>query len=75
MGVLGTNITAMLLGNSLRLDWSADHTGWRLQVQTNSLSQGLGNNWFDVSNATATNQITVPMSATNGAVFYRMIYP
>ena len=75
VGVLGTNITAMLLGNSLRLDWSADHTGWRLQVQTNSPSQGLGNNWFDVSNATATNQITVPMSATNGAVFYRMIYP
>jgi len=75
VGVLGTNLTATLLGNSLKISWPADHTGWRLQVQTNSLAQGLGSNWMDVPNATVTNQITVPLSATNGGVFYRMVFP
>ena len=75
VGVLGTNLTATLLGYSLKLSWPADHTGWRLQVQTNSLAQGLGANWFDVANATTTNQITLPNTATNGAVFYRMVFP
>ena len=75
VGVLGTNLTATLLGNSLKLSWPTDHTGWRLQVQTNSLAQGLGANWFDVPNATTSNQITVPITTTNGAVFYRMVFP
>ena len=75
IGVLGTNITLVTLGNSLMLSWPADHIGWRLQVQTNSLAQGLGSNWTDVPGATTTNQLTMPIGLTNGAVFYRMIYP
>ena len=52
-----------------------DHTGWRLQVQTNDLITGLGANWSDVPNSTGTNQVVVPASTANGAVFYRMVYP
>ena len=33
---------------SLILSWPWDHTGWRLQAQTNSLAIGLGTNWFNV---------------------------
>ena len=75
VGVLGTNITLNTTGNSLMLSWPADHVGWRLQVQTNTLAQGLGSNWTDVPNATTTNHLTMPIGLTNGAVFYRMIYP
>ena len=32
----------------LTLSWPADHTGWRLQAQTNNPTTGLGTNWFDV---------------------------
>jgi len=75
VGVVGTNLTFAAVGNSLNLAWPADHTGWRLQVQAHSLAQGLDTNWVDVPNATTTNQITVPMTLVNAAVFYRMIYP
>lgn len=70
--VPGTNITATLLANSLRLTWPADHIGWRLQVQTNTL---LSTGWVDVPGATMTNQITIPVNPSMGGVFYRMIFP
>jgi len=57
---------------SLTLSWPADHIGWRLQSQTNSLSP---TNWFDVSNSIATNQIIFSIDPTLGSVFYRLIYP
>ena len=62
-------------GNQLTLSWSADHTGWRLQGQTNSFGVGLTTNWSNVPNATSTNQMTFPIGLTNGSVFYRMVYP
>jgi len=46
-----------------------------LQVQTNNLSTGLSGNWTDVANSTDTNQVVIPASPANGAVFYRMVYP
>ncbi|HEU5397331.1 MAG TPA: LamG-like jellyroll fold domain-containing protein, partial [Verrucomicrobiae bacterium] len=70
-----TNIVTSVSGGVLTLSWPGDHTGWRLQVQTNSLNSGLGTNWYDVPNATLTNQVSLPISATNGSVFYRMVYP
>ena len=57
------------------LSWPADHIGWRLQVQTNSLSVGLSTNWRDVPNAIATNQMTFSFDPTAGCVFYRLVYP
>lgn len=70
-----TNITSVLNGNQLTLSWPADHTGWRLQVQTNALSQGLGSNWVEIPNSTTTNLFTFPIDPTVGTVLYRLIYP
>ena len=70
-----TNIISSVSGGVLSLTWPADHTGWRLQVQTNSLAKGLGTNWVDVAGATATNQVNLPVSSANGSVFYRLVYP
>ena len=70
-----TNIVVMVNGNQLTLSWPADHTGWRLQGQTNSLSTGLSSNWFDVPGSTAVNSVNVTINPANGTVFYRMVYP
>jgi hypothetical protein len=70
-----TNITTSVSGGNLTLTWPSDHTGWRLQTQTNSNTAGLGTNWLDVAGATATNQVVVPINSTNGSVFFRMVYP
>jgi autotransporter-associated beta strand protein len=60
---------------SLHLSWPADHTGWRLQSQTNHLNQGLGGDWSDVNGSTVTNQMTLTIDAASPAVFYRLVYP
>ena len=70
-----TNLICQVTTNTLRLSWPSDHIGWRLQVQTNSVSRGLGTNWFDVAGSTVTNQMLIPINVTNGSVFYRMTYP
>ena len=70
-----TKIVYSVSANQLTLSWPADHTGWRLQGQTNSFGVGIKTNWSDVPNATSTNQMTFPIGLTNGSVFYRMVYP
>ena len=69
------NIIATSLGGGVQLAWPADHTGWRLQVQTNPLSSGLGTNWFDLGGTAATNSWLVQPDPGNGSVFYRLIFP
>lgn len=68
-------ITSGVSGGVLTLSWPADHIGWRLQNQTNSLSVGLTPSWFDVAGSTATNQVTLPINATSPTVFFRLVYP
>lgn len=70
-----TNITFSVTSNVLTLSWPADHTGWRLQAQTNSLANGLGTNWVDVAGATSVNSTNFIINPANGAVFYRLVYP
>jgi autotransporter-associated beta strand protein len=70
-----TNISFTLGGGNLTLTWPADHTGWRLQAQTNGLATGLGTNWFDVIGSSVTNSVQLPVDVNNGSVFYRLIYP
>ncbi len=70
-----TNLTAVVNGSNLELSWPADHTGWRLQAQTNALSAGLSGNWVDVVGTAAGNHYTNTVNAANGSVFYRMVYP
>jgi autotransporter-associated beta strand protein len=69
-----TNIVFSVTNNQLILSWPADHIGWQLQAQTNSLSVGLSTNWANVSGSTSTNQIAVPINLANGSVFYRLTY-
>ena len=69
------NIVAVVNGNNLELSWPADHTGWRLEVQTNSLTTGLYTNWVNVPGTAALHAVTNAINAANGAVFYRMVYP
>jgi hypothetical protein len=57
--------------NQFQLNWPADHTGWQLQSQTNSL----GTNWVTVAGSMQTNQMTWPLKTANGAVFFRLVWP
>ncbi|MGH7952862.1 MAG: beta strand repeat-containing protein, partial [Limisphaerales bacterium] len=69
-----TNIVATVSGGSLTLTWPMDHTGWTLQVQTNSLNVGLSTNWVNVPGSSLINSVTNAINQTNGSVFYRLIY-
>lgn len=57
----------------LSLSWPAGE-GWRLQMQTNSSSEGLGTNWLYVTDGalTSTNIIIDPSGPTT---FFRLKYP
>jgi len=68
-------LTNSLSGNTLTLAWPADHLGWRLEVQTNSLSAGLGANWFTWPNSTNVTTVPIPLSPANPTVFFRLVYP
>ncbi len=73
-----TNITASVNGNVLTLSWPADHTGWILQAQTNSLGSGLSpvaGNWFDVTGSDANNTNVININSANPTVFYRIRKP
>jgi len=67
-------LTNSASGGNLSLSWPADHVGWVLQVQTNSLGAGLGTNWVDVPGSATTNAVSIPVSSGSGAVFYRLKY-
>jgi hypothetical protein len=70
-----TNLSVLATNTSITLKWPADHTGWRIESQTNSLSKGLGANWVPVTGSAATNQLVFPIVRTNGTVMFRMVYP
>jgi len=69
-----TNLTATVSGNVLTLTWPADHTGWTLQAQTNTLSTGLSGNWVSIPGSTTVNGATNTINPTLGTVFYRLVY-
>lgn len=69
-----TNIVTSLSGNQLTLSWPADHTGWSLQTQTNTLNAGLKTNWFNIAGSATTNKVIVTINPANPTVFYRMKY-
>ncbi len=68
-------ITPSVSGSTLTLTWPADHIGWKLQVQTNTISTGIASNWFDVAGSTTVNTMNFPINPANGSVFYRMVLP
>jgi autotransporter-associated beta strand protein len=73
-------LTNSYLNGSLSLAWPLNHTGYRLQAQTNTLGTGLGTNWVTVSNVNSvipsqTNRVSIPVNPASPAVFFRLIYP
>lgn len=62
-------------GTRLQLSWPADHTGWHLEAQTNSLAVGIYTNWVTVPGSSSTNSFSLPMNAANGGVFHRLAFP
>lgn len=70
-----TNIAMQVVGSQMQLSWPQDHLGWRLQIQTNNLSNGLSTNWATVANSTNFNSTSVPLVTTNASVFLRLVYP
>jgi autotransporter-associated beta strand protein len=70
-----TNLTTAVSGSTLNISWPTDHTGWRLEAQTNNVGVGITTNWFTWPGSSATNFITAPISSANGAVFFRLVYP
>ena len=72
---VSTNLSFQVTGNQFQFSWPADHLGWRLQVQTNSLAGGLGTNWMTVASSTNVTLLNSVLGSTNGVVFYRLIYP
>ncbi|MEI9866085.1 MAG: carbohydrate-binding protein [Limisphaerales bacterium] len=66
----------LVIGNGqMQMAWPADHLGWRLETQTNPVGNGLGTNWVTVTDSAMTNQVFIPISLTNGSVFFRLTYP
>ena len=69
-----TNITIVVNNGNIELSWPANHTGWYLEVQTNTVANGLGTNWVVIPNTQLNNSYTNPINPANGSVFYRMVY-
>ena len=73
-----TNISYTITGNTLSLSWPADHLGWVLQSQTNSLATGItanSNAWFDVAGSASTTSATITVDPAQPTVFFRLRQP
>ncbi|HLP76916.1 MAG TPA: hypothetical protein VK327_08350, partial [Candidatus Paceibacterota bacterium] len=66
---LNFHVLPALSGNQIQFSWPADHTGWRLQMQTN----GLGGAWLDVLHANDVAAMSLPMTCESA--FFRLVYP
>ena len=70
-----TNITATVAGGVMTISWPANHLGWILQCQTNSLNAGLGLTWFDLPGTATSTQTMINLDPANPSVFYRLRHP
>jgi hypothetical protein len=70
-----TQVNVSLNANQLQFTWPLDHTGWRLQTQTNAAGAGLGTNWMPVPNSDLSNQFSTPVNSTDGSIFFRLASP
>jgi hypothetical protein len=62
-----------MLNNNIQFNWPADHTGWRLMMNTNSLANPGA--WFAVPGSSSTNQMFIAIDPTQPNVFFRLVYP
>jgi autotransporter-associated beta strand protein len=70
-----TNILFSVSNGKMSLSWPADHLGWILQQQTNSMRVGLGTNWVDVAGSGNITSTNISLNSTNPTVFYRLRSP
>ena len=73
-----TNMVAAVSGNVLTLSWPADHTGWRLLMQTNHLANGISSNtndWTTVPGSSGVDLEIITNNPTLPGEFYRLVYP
>lgn len=70
-----TNITFSVSGSLLSLSWPADHLGWILQTQTNSLNSGLSTNWVDVTGSGTITSTNITINPALPTAFYRLRHP
>ena len=59
----------------MALSWPTDHTGWSLQVQTNSPHVGLTTNWVTVPGSPGTNRLVTAVDPSAGSVFFCLSAP
>ena len=71
----GGMLNVTLKQNTFQLDWPADHTGWILQIQTNSPGDPPNPEWFPVAGSTATNHFDLILDRANNSVFFRLVAP
>ena len=64
-----TNIVFSVGGGNLSLSWPADHLGWFLQMQTNSLTNAV---WVDVAGSSTVTNVVIPFNQSLPAAFFRM---
>ena len=73
-----TNLTFSVSGTTLSLSWPANHTGWRLLVQTNNLAAGVSSNtndWTTVTGSTGIDSTNITINPALPSEFYRLVYP
>jgi len=69
----GPVIMSSVSGNTLNLSWPPN-PNWRLQIQTNDLSTGIGVNWaFLTDGSVSSTNITIDPNVP--AVFFRLAFP
>ena len=64
-----TNMTFSVSGTNLNISWPADHQGWYLQMNTNSLNS---NSWSDVTGSNTGTNSVIPIDPAKPRVFIRM---
>lgn len=67
-------LSSAVANDMLTLWWPANRTEFRLQSATNRLGLWPGVNWSDLAGVT-NNTLTLPLSRSNPAVFFRLISP
>ena len=69
----GTNVSFGVTNNLLTLSWPANYIGW--QLWSNSVNLANTNYWFQVTGATSTNRVNIPINPAQPNVFYRLQHP
>jgi len=69
------HLACQFVGGQIKLTWPPDHTGWELQMQSNSNGTGLSTNWILMLGSALTNQFVLPVNLATGNAFFRIVYP